>query len=97
MGLETANFAEFMAVLLAVELAHNKAWRRVWFEMDSSLTLYIFDKKDHVPHSKIRRRWERCMHLLADMEIRTSHIVREGNVPPDSLSNIALNVDSFCW
>lgn len=66
MGLETANFAEFMAVLLAVELAHNKAWRRVWFETDSSLTLYIFDKKDHVPHSKIRRRWERCMHLLAE-------------------------------
>ena len=37
------------------------------------------------------------MQLLADMEIRTSHIFREGNVPPNSLSNTALNVDSFCW
>lgn len=37
-----ANFAEFFAVTLVVELARDKGWNGIWFKMDSSLTILNF-------------------------------------------------------
>lgn len=43
------------------------------------------------------RRWDNCLKLLANMEVRASHIFQEGNVPADILSNVALRFDGFFW
>ena len=97
LGVATAYYAEFYAVLLAIELAWERGWCKLWLEMDSAITLGNFFNAEYRPHWKIRRRWEKCHRLLLTMDIRTSHIYREANVPADIMSNIALNFDDFHW
>lgn len=62
-----------------------------------AITLGNFFNAEYKPHWKIRRRWETFQHLLADMDIRTSHIYKEANVLADILSNVTLEFDGFCW
>ena len=97
LGEETTYFAEFSAVIIAVEIAFAQGWNRIWFEIDSSITLLNFFRPDYVPPWRLRRRWERCLELLKGMEFRASHIYKEGNVPVDVLSNMALAYDDFTW
>ena len=65
--------------------------------MDSSLTLLNFFNRNYHPHWQIRRRWENCIELLSSMEVRSSHIYREGNVPADNFSNVALSCNYLVW
>ena len=44
LGVENAYFAEFFAVILAVEVAFSKGRTKIWFEMDSALSLLNFFK-----------------------------------------------------
>lgn len=97
LGAENAYFAEFFAVILAVKIAFSMGWTRIWFEMDSALTLMNFFKPDYILPWKLRRRWERCLSMLERMEFQASHIYREGNVPADILSNVALAHSEFTW
>ena len=57
LGAESACFAEFFAVILAVEIAFSKGWTRILFEMDSALTLMNFFKPNYIPPWKLRRSW----------------------------------------
>ena len=74
-----------------------QGWRRVWFEMDSALTLLNFFKGDYAPPWQVRRRWEKCRAMLSGIEFRASHIFREGNRSADVLSNLALSYEGFHW
>jgi len=94
---ESAYIAEFSAVEIAIEIAFARGWSKVWFEMDSYLTLLNFFNKEYIPPWKLRRRWEKSLQFLSSMEVRASHIYREGNVPADILSNVALTYDYFTW
>ena len=96
-GIATAFVAEFYALLLAVELAFQKGWRRVWFEVDYMVALHTFFNKNFSPPWQLRRCWERCNMLMESMEVRHSHIFREGNVPADTLSNVALRYSDLQW
>ncbi|KAM7517189.1 hypothetical protein LguiA_006772 [Lonicera macranthoides] len=97
LGTGNAYFAEFSAVLIAVEQAALRGWNKVWFEMDSALTCLTFFKKSHAPPWQLRRRWEKCWAYLDSIEFRFSHVYREGNIPADILSNYALSFDVFKW
>ena len=97
LGLESTYFAEFFAVLLAVEIARAKGWLKIWFEMDSALTLLLISSIKIIPPWQLRRQWERCLRWLQGVEFRTSHIYREGNVAAVILSNVALSYDDFTW
>ena len=82
---------------MAVEITQAKGWFIIWFEMDSALTLINFFNASYIPPWTLRRRWESCLQLLKQMEFRAYHIYREGNVPADILSNVALLYDDFTW
>ena len=97
LGVETAFFAEFYAVMLAVEEAYKRGWKKLWLEMDYVVTLQTFFNKEFVAPWKIRQRWMACHIMMADMQIRCSHIFREGNVPADIVSNVALLFPNFTW
>ncbi|KAM7472576.1 hypothetical protein LguiA_010759 [Lonicera macranthoides] len=96
-GSGNAYVAEFMVVIIAVKMAHSKGWRKIWFEMDSTITLSNFFNRNYTPPWKLQRRWEACWSMLDDMEVRSSHIFREGNVLADILSNMALRHVFFVW
>ena len=66
-------------------------------EMDSAVTCRTFFRPNYALPWQIRRRWEQCLVLLENMEVRFSHIFREGNRVADILSNVALDFDGFRW
>lgn len=74
LGSGPAFFAEFSAIMIAVEIAYSRGWRKVWIEMDSELTLKTFFNKDYKAPWKIRKRWLACHSLLASMKVKYSHI-----------------------
>lgn len=58
--------------------------------MDSEATLKSFFDPNFDAPWQIRHRWEACLEMLKSMEVRCSHIFREGNIHADIVSNIAL-------
>lgn len=56
LGIHTAFFVEFSAVLCAVEYAFQLNWKKVWFEMDSEADLRTFFDKNYKPPWQLWRR-----------------------------------------
>lgn len=93
---DIAIFAEFFAVILAVETAYSNSWRKIWFEMDSEAMLKTFFDPNFVAPWKISKRWEGCSEN-ASSNGRVSHIFKEGNIPADIISNVALRYPQLQW
>jgi ribonuclease HI len=55
--------AELMALILAMEVAHNKTWPFLWLESDSLNALHAFDDMNVVPWD-LRNRWSNCLNLV---------------------------------
>lgn len=60
LGYGNPYFAEFSAILIAVEQVALRGWNKIWFKMDLALTCLNFFKKSHVPPWQLRHRWEKC-------------------------------------
>lgn len=74
LGIRSAFFAKFVALILAVEAAKRKGWNKVWFEINSELTLRTFYNKSYSLPWVTCRRWEACMAVLDGMKFRCSYI-----------------------
>lgn len=78
LGVCNALFAEFMAVILAVECAYQTNWLNLWIKSDSKLvTLAV--KSPQIVHWHIKNRWLNCLTLVKPMNFLLSHIFRESN------------------
>jgi hypothetical protein len=64
--------SEIMALILAMELAHNRGWFYLWVESDSMTALRAFDNIDVVPWD-LRNRWSNCLQL--GLNLKWSHIL----------------------
>ena len=95
MGVGYALEAEIWAVIIAIEVAFHKGWRRLWLESDSLLVVKLLRRKIKVVPWRILPRWLHCLHLIGNMEVGISHIYREGNQPADHLTSISGS--SFRW
>jgi hypothetical protein len=70
--------SEIMALILAMELAHNRGWFYLWVESDSMTALRAFDNIDVVPWD-LRNRWSNCLQL--GLNLKWSHILL--GIPPN--------------
>ncbi|KAL5170058.1 putative ribonuclease H protein [Glycine soja] len=87
-GIQKSLFAEIFAIILALEVARDKGWLKVWIKCDSTLVIQAFSNPSFVPW-KQRKRWETC-HFFC------KYIRRK--LCPDRLANVgALSYDSFTW
>lgn len=84
----------FFALIIAVKLVFHKGKRKLWFEVDSELALRPFLIESMCLHGDSDgHRWEQCLYMLEQldgMDVRCSLIFREGHVPVEILSNLAL-------
>ncbi|CAL0329544.1 unnamed protein product [Lupinus luteus] len=48
-GIKDPLYAEIKTVVLAIELASKKGWNSVWLELDSAITVDLFNGKGVVP------------------------------------------------
>jgi ribonuclease HI len=90
----TVLHAELMGIILAMEMALEKGWLRLWVESDSQVAVRA--SKDHsiVPWN-LQNRWHNC--LSCQMQLLFSHVYREGNSCADKLAAHGHVITGFLW
>ena len=78
-GIQKSLFAEIFAIILALEVARDKGWLKVWIKCDSTLVIQAFSNPSFVPW-KQRKRWETCHFFCKYIVLVLSHIYREENL-----------------
>ncbi|XP_004304923.1 PREDICTED: putative ribonuclease H protein At1g65750-like [Fragaria vesca subsp. vesca] len=97
LGWKTSFYSELYAVILAIEIAHDKGWVYLWLESDSVSVVACFSSKSFSPPWNLRVRWNNCLSIIRQMNFRCSHIFREGNMVADKMANLGLSNASFTW
>lgn len=83
-GISYSFYAELMAAMIAIELAWEKGWRRLWLEYDSTLVLQAFNSSNLVPW-KFRNKWLNCLSLCKkNWSFRLLIFVGKGIIMPIS-------------
>jgi hypothetical protein len=96
-GIDIVFHAGFPAVMFAIEIAHNRSWRHLWWlETDSMLLMQAYESATMVPW-KLRNRCNNCMVRLKDIQFILSYIYREGNCLVDKLASLGLSSIGFSW
>lgn len=88
LGVRTSFYAEFMAFLVAIEIANSKGWFDLWLESDSMSVIQCFLNPLYLPPWELHVKWRKCCHILSRMRIKITHIHREGNFVADKLVNV---------
>ena len=88
LGLNSSFYAEFYAVILAIEIAFTRGWFYLWLESDSASVVACFSSLSFSPPWNLRVRWSNCHAKIRQMSFRCSHIFREGNVVADKMANL---------
>lgn len=94
LGTAYAFEAELYAVILALEAAVARNWKKIWLECDSSYVCgLLLSKSSEVPWL-FRNRWLNVLLKIQDLLLVVTHIFSEGNQVADALSK---HHDSFHW
>ena len=96
LGISDALNSEIMRVIIAIKIAYEKKWNKLWIESDSKLATLAL-KSSHIIPAKLTNRWNNCIMLLNSMEFFVSHIYREGNHGANKLANLGLSLPIFTW
>jgi len=92
LGVQTNNYAEYMAVILALEKALSLGAREVELVRDSLLIVEQLSGRWKVKHPAIKPLVERARALLSQFDRwSVRHERRESNVAADALANLALD------
>ena len=92
MGIATNNYAEYAAVILALEKALRLGAREVDLVLDSQLVVEQLSGRWKVRHPQIKPLVARAQELLAQFERwSVRHERRESNRAADALANLALD------
>jgi 8-oxo-dGTP diphosphatase len=92
LGIQTNNYAEYTAVILALERALTLGAREVELVLDSKLVVEQLTGRWKVRHAAIRPLVDRAQALLAQFARWTlRHEPRAANVAADALANLALD------
>ena len=81
----------------AIDLAWTKGWHRLWLECDSLYVVNLFRTKSKKVPWELKKNWMQCLHFLTLMDVRVSHIFREGNATADLLSKHSTSATNFLW
>ncbi|CAL0303089.1 unnamed protein product [Lupinus luteus] len=95
-GCFDALFVELSAAMHAINLAHQKDWKNIWLECDSTIVVDIF-KGSTQPPWKLRSKWNLCKNTLSCMSWVVTHVYREDNTCADKLANFGLSIHNIRW
>ena len=98
LGEQNALYAELVAAMTAIEIAHINGFSNFLLETDSQLVILAFKSLSVVPWV-LRNRWLNCLVRIREMSFLVSHVYREGNACADNLANVglALNSANLFW
>jgi len=102
LGLQTNNYAEYSALLEALQYALNEGFTRLAVYADSELLVRQMLGSYRVKHPVLRRLHEQAMQLAHRLErFAIHHVPRESNRKADALANKAQDLrssgeESYC-
>jgi ribonuclease HI len=92
LGAQTNNFAEYMAVIRALELAHESGVAEVVLRSDSELMVKQMTGVYKVKSPVIQPLHQRARQLMAQFKgVKFEHVRRELNAEADRIANEALD------
>ncbi|KAL6580791.1 hypothetical protein OROMI_006714 [Orobanche minor] len=86
LGVRTNNFAELYAIWRGLEFCIDNHFDKVWVEVDSKIALSLIEHST-TTHWQLQSIISKIHDFRGSIEIRFSHIFREGNAVADWLAN----------
>ena len=96
-GIHTAFVAELLAFIQAIELAWERNWFQIWFELDSKAVVQCVNNPSYSPPWQLLNRWRNCRYKMNNMQLYITHNYREGNAVADKLSKQGLQYYVLQW
>ncbi|KAL6551326.1 hypothetical protein OROMI_021814 [Orobanche minor] len=87
LGVRTNNFAELYAIWRGLEFCIDNHFDKVWVEVDSKIALSLIEHAT-TTHWQLQSIISKIRDFRGSIEIRFSHIFREGNAVADWLANL---------
>lgn len=95
-GIASAQRAELVTAMKAMELSLDHGWISLWLETDSMFVLSAFQNSKVVPWD-LHNRWNNCILNMRSSRFYVSHIFREGKFCADALAKYGLSINTFTW
>lgn len=90
-GTQTNNFAEYTALIRALEVSVNNSYKNIEIRSDSELVVKQMNKKYKVKDPDIKILFDKANDLLQNINsFKIIHVPREENLKADKLANNAL-------
>ncbi|XP_057808799.1 uncharacterized protein LOC131023270 [Salvia miltiorrhiza] len=80
-------WAELLAVIHAILIAHNRGWFLLWIEADSEYVVRLLNSRGVDVPWRFVALWKHVLAKLSDFRLQVSHIFREGNRAADIMAN----------
>ncbi len=91
-GTHTNNHAEYTALIRALEISHEKGFKKIEIKSDSELVVKQINKTYKVKDADIKELFDKAIALIGKFpSFKISYIPREENLKADKLANNALN------
>lgn len=92
LGIQTNNYAEYMALILGLRRARELGVREVEVFADSELMIRQLGGRYQVKSPSLRPLYEEALRLLNEFaRVKLVHVPREMNTAADEMSNRAIN------
>lgn len=92
LGVQTNNFAEYSAVIMALQQAHHHKIKEMTLRSDSELLIRQLKGEYKVKSETLRPLYEECIALIRKIgKVTFEHVRREFNKEADKLANQALD------
>ncbi len=93
LGNQTNNFAEYTALIRALEISLENDYHDIEIKSDSELVVKQINKTYKVKDAYIKELFDRASELIIKLKsFKIAHIPREENLRADKLANNALNI-----
>ncbi len=93
LGVQTNNFAEYTALIRALETSLEKNYKSIEIKSDSELVVKQINKTYKVKDAYIKDLYDKATALINKLHsFKIIHIPREENLKADKLANNALNI-----
>ena len=95
LGIQTNNYAEYQAVLLALDNINDYKSYNIEFYLDSMLIVKQLNGEYRVKNANLRPIYQEIINKIAGLNISFEHIYREDNTLADAQVNICLDNHSM--
>ncbi|XP_057790774.1 uncharacterized protein LOC131007877 [Salvia miltiorrhiza] len=79
--------AELLAVITAINIAHDRGWLHLWVESDSMYVVRLLENRSTNVPWRFLASWKQVLRRLHGFSLIVTHIFREENHPADIMAN----------